>query len=157
MRPQRSASFAAWSVGVSLAGAALLAGCAAPAGPPVEPAIVYSVDLQGAARACTVPHELVLAEGKATDARMVVGNDGGWCAIAVAQPGAVPTPYGAGLLRERPAHGKVYIHPVGRETRIDYTPASGYAGPDRFAVELLPGSETVRVAVTVQPGAPIRR
>lgn len=137
--------------------AALLAGCAQPAPPPVAPAVVYSFDLQGAARACTTPQQLVLTEGKTTDARIVVGNDGGWCAISVGQPGPVPTPYGAGLLRERPAHGKVYIHPVGRETRIDYTPAPGYAGPDRFVVELLPGEETVRVAVTVRPGVPHRR
>jgi hypothetical protein len=145
------------AVGVPLAASALLAGCAQPAPPAVAPAIVYSVDLQGGARVCTAPQQLVLAQGKTTTAQIVVRNDGGWCAIAVAEPGPMPTPYGAGLLAERPAHGKVYIHPVGRETRIDYTPAPGYAGPDRFAVQLLPGAGTLQVAVTVQPGAPVAR
>ncbi len=77
---------------------------------------------------------------------MAVGNDGGWCAITVDRNGA---PYGAGLLAARPAHGKVLIHTVGDATRIDYTPAPGYAGPDSFTARLLPGESTVRVAVTV--------
>ncbi len=135
---------------VPLAGIALLAGCA-PEGPPPGPsAIVYSYDLQGAARLCTAPQQVALVEGKPTDARIVVRNDGGWCAISVSAPG--PKPYDAGLLADRPAHGKVYVHPVGNTTRIDYTPASGYAGPDSFGVQLLPGAAVLRVAVTVQPG-----
>ena len=59
---------------------------------------------------------------------MQVGNDGGWCGITVAQDGK---PYDAGLLTQAPEHGKVYIHPVGDATRIDYTPDLGSAAPIR--------------------------
>jgi hypothetical protein len=139
---------------IPLAGLAwLLQGCAQEAPPSRPPATVYSVDLKGAARVCTVSKSPVLADGKATDAQIVVGNDGGWCAITVA---AGDQPYSAGLLTRRPAHGKVYIHTVGYSTRIDYTPERGFAGADSFVVELLPGSPTVHVSVTVNPaGAPV--
>jgi hypothetical protein len=84
---------------------------------------------------------------------MTVGNDGGWCAISVMQPASSkesgPTPYKAGLLTSRPAHGKVYVHTVGDATRIDYRPAPGYAGPDSFAVTLVPGNAVLRADVTV--------
>jgi hypothetical protein len=33
-------------------------------------------------------------------------------------------------------------------TRIDYTPNKGFVGTDAFAVKLIPGDATVRVAVT---------
>lgn len=78
---------------------------------------------------------------------MTVGNDGGWCAFTVAQPG--PQPFAAGLLTEEPAHGRVYIHPVGDNTRIDYTPDAGYVGPDAFIVTLLPGRAVIRATVSV--------
>jgi hypothetical protein len=81
-----------------------------------------------------------------------VGNDGGWCAISVARAGSKdtgPIPYKTGLLAGRPSHGKVYIHTVGDATRIDYTPAPGYAGPDSFTVTLVPGAAVLRAEVTV--------
>lgn len=77
---------------------------------------------------------------------MRVANDGGWCAISVQLDGQ---PYAAGLLTDPPAHGKVYIHPVGNFTRIDYTPDSGFTGTDSFVVQLIPGNPALRTTVTV--------
>ena len=45
----------------------------------------------------------------------------------------------------------VYIHPVGDDTRIDYTPDLGFSGIDSFVVRLLPGNPVLRVNVTVAP------
>jgi len=78
---------------------------------------------------------------------MKVGNDGGWCAISVARGGKA---FDSSLVTARPAHGKVLVHKVGDATRIDYTPDRGYAGSDSFAVKLIPGDSSIRVAVTVQ-------
>lgn len=133
----------------------LLQGCGRTEEAPTRPpATVYTVDLKGVAKICTVPNPLSPTEGKPSEAQMVVGNDGGWCGITVAAPG--DQPYAAGLLTGRPAHGRVYIHTVGYGTRVDYTPDRNYAGADSFAVELLPGSPTLRVSVTVQPVAAAR-
>ena len=121
----------------------LLEACARPPARPTLP--VYSVDLQGGATQCSVSRP-DLQPGQQTTATMRVGNDGGWCAISVARDGK---PYGAGLLVTRAQHGAVFIHPVGDNTRIDYTPERGYAGRDSFVVQLLPGDAKLRVAVTV--------
>jgi hypothetical protein len=133
---------AAWLV-LALGGV-LLQGCAKPAQQAAGPRL-FASDFQGAAKSCKAPKPS-LSPGKETMAAMSVGNDGGWCAISVADDGKS---YAAGLLTESPAHGDVYIHPVGNETRIDYTPDTGFAGKDVFAVRLLPGNPMVRVAVTV--------
>jgi hypothetical protein len=144
----RSGVFAR-GAGVGLvAVAALLQGCAQQqqAGAPLASgARLYAADQEGAARSCTAKAP-ALADGRETAATMAVGNDGGWCAISVDRNGA---PYSAGLLMGRPAHGKVLIHTVGDATRIDYTPAPGYAGADSFTAQLLPGQALLRVAVTV--------
>lgn len=126
----------------------VLQGCAPQqaAAPAPEGARQYAVDQQGGARVCTVPKAPALADGKETPIAMAVGNDGGWCAISVGHDGG---PYSVGLLVGRPAHGQVYIHTVGDNTRIDYTPNTGYVGPDSFTARLIPGNPTVRVTVTV--------
>lgn len=121
----------------------LLEACARPPAKPGLP--VYSVDLQGGASQCSASHP-DLQPGKETSATMRVGNDGGWCGISVTRN---DRPYGAGLLITRAQHGTVFIHPVGDNTRIDYTPEHGYAGPDSFVVQLVPGDAKLRVAVTV--------
>ena len=77
---------------------------------------------------------------------MRVGNDGGWCAISVQLEGR---PYAAGLLTRPPVHGSVFIHPVGGNTRIDYTPDLGFSGHDTFVVQLIPGNPVIRVDVMV--------
>ena len=125
----------------------MLQGCAekpAPQGP--QPRL-FSTDFQGAAKSCTAPKP-TLTPGKEAAATLKVGNEGGWCAISVSNDGA---PYAAGLLTRSPEHGDVYIHPVGNDTRIDYTPDRGYRGSDAFVVKLLPGSPSLSVAVTVTP------
>jgi len=134
-----------------LTAAALAASCA-PKPPPRAPTRQYAVDQTGAAKSCTVP-KVTPADGKETPVAISVGNDGGWGAISVSQPPATRNadlvPYKAGLLTSRPTHGKVYVHTVGDATRIDYRPAPNYAGPDSFAVTLLPGDAVLRVDVTV--------
>jgi len=108
---------------------------------------VYAYDQTGAARHCTVPPVKPVAD-KQTDATISVENDGGWCAFSVQQGRA---PYTVGLVTARPQHGKVFVHSVGDETRIDYTPAPSFAGADSFTVKLLPGDALVAVAATVTP------
>ena len=131
-----------------LATGLLLQGCAPQqaAGPAASGAREYEVDQQGEARVCTVPKPPALADGKEAALPMTVGNNGGWCGIDLTRNGG---PYAYGLLTARPAHGKVLIHTVGDRTRIDYTPAPGYAGPDSFIARLSPGEATLRVTVTV--------
>jgi hypothetical protein len=133
---------------VFFATCAALAGCAEkprPSAPPATPE--FSADVVGGAKQCAAP-DVTLTEGRTVDATMRVGNDGGWCAIAVQLDGK---PYAAGLLTTSPEHGNVFIHPVGDNTRIDYTPELGFAGHDRFTVELIPGNPMIRVGVTVTP------
>ena len=125
----------------------LLEACAAkpPPQPPVVRTPVFAADMTGGARQCTVSKP-VLKDAQEVAATMQVGNDGGWCAIHVARDGK---PYAAGLLTTPAAHGTVFIHPVGDDTRIDYTPERGFFGPDAFTVRLIPGNPALHVTVTV--------
>jgi hypothetical protein len=107
---------------------------------------VFSADMTGAAKSCSAPRPTV-RNGQQTEVTMVLGNDGGWCAITTAQ--ANSSAFSAGLLTERPAHGKVFIHQVNGATRIDYTPDRGFRGSDSFAVKLIPGEPVIKAAVTV--------
>ena len=120
-------------------------------GPRPRPAW-YAVDQAGAAKSCTVP-KVTPAEGKDTPVPMTVGNDGGWCAISVTQPASPnesgPNPYKAGLLDEPPRARQGLCPHRGRRDPIDYRPAPGYAGPDSFAVTLVPGNAVLRADVTV--------
>lgn len=112
------------------------------------PLPVYAIDQAGAAQSCkATPPTPPLAAGKESTATMTLANDGGWCAIAMHQDG--PAPYTAGLLTTRPEHGKVFIHSVGDDTRIDYTPEPRFGGNDSFAVQLVPGDAVVRIAAMV--------
>jgi hypothetical protein len=137
---------AAMGVGLSVL---LLNGCTQPPVPVVSTTRLYAIDQQGAANTCTAS-TVKLSEGKPATATLSVANDGGWCAITVSAPG--DKPYAAGLLMTEPAHGTVYVHTVGDATRIDYTPDHGFSGADSFLVKLLPGSPTIQVAATVEPG-----
>ena len=104
---------------------------------------VFAVDQTGGARKCDAPRP-DLSDGKSSDIKMTVSNEGGWCGI-VAQRGG--RPYDSGLLTLRPDHGKLLVHRVGDITRITYTPMRGYVGPDKFAVKLIPGDAVVNVTV----------
>jgi hypothetical protein len=143
---RQSNRLAAW-VALTLA-CAVLQGCAGnPAQPAQSQARLFASDFQGGAKACVVS-KFELVPGKEVSASMQVGNDGGWCGISVAADGK---PYDTGLLTQPPEHGAVYIHPVGENTRIDYTPEPGFSGSDSFVARLLPGNPTLRVNVTVAP------
>ena len=135
----------------ALVALAAVAGCQQPPPPVVtEQPRLYAFDFAGGAKQCTAPSQVVpLAAGKETPVALTMGNDGGWCAFKVAQSGK---PFAAGLVTARAAHGKVYIHTVGNDTRVDYTPDPRYAGPDSFAVRFVPGDLSVRASVTVGPG-----
>ncbi len=124
-------------------------GCTPPPAPPASTTRLYAIDQQGAAKTCTVSPVKLMAGQEAT-ATLSVENDGGWCAITVA---ADDKPYAAGLLTATPAHGVVYVHTVGDATRVDYTPDHGFTGADAYTVKFLPGSPSLRVAVTVTPGS----
>jgi hypothetical protein len=106
---------------------------------------MFQADFVGAAKNCDVP-KVTPASGQETPVAMKMGNDGGWCAITIDNGGK---PFDAGLLVTEPAHGKVYVHSVGDQTRIDYTPTARFAGSDAFAVRLLPGGAALRASVTV--------
>lgn len=136
--------------GLALLGAlALIAGCTQDAASTSRNRIFYA-DQQGGAAVCNVPKDVSLTASKQTDTTMTLRNDGGWCGVSVAQAG--PRPYDAGLLVERPKHGRVHVRKVGDYTRVDYIPDAGFSGNDSFTVRVLPGNAALRVAATVQPG-----
>ncbi len=120
-----------------------LAGCAqnGPAGP-TNRLPVYQTDLTGKAASCSYSPVTPQA-GKTVTATITTGG-GGWCGIPVRLDGA---PYAAGLLTQQARNGRVYIHSVGDDTRIDYTPRTATVGPDSFTVQLLPGNAIVQVSV----------
>ena len=125
--------------------ALLMQGCAEkPAGPGPR---IFNVDQVGGAKTCDVP-KVTPTAGQETRVEVKVGNDGGWCGITVSNGGK---PFAAGLLATGPAHGKVLIHTVGHDTRIDYTPARAFHGTDGFVVKLIPGDATIRASVAVSP------
>ncbi len=125
--------------------ALMLQACAPkPSGPTPR---VFAADMTGAAHECTAP-PVTPAPGQTIDPAIKLRNDGGWCAITVNNNGK---PFEAGLLLVDPQHGKVLIHTVGNDTRIDYTPDAHYTGTDGFSVRLIPGNATIRVAATVAP------
>lgn len=104
----------------------------------------YFVDQGGIAPTCTTS-KIELKDGQEATAEMTVGGGAGRCSFSFSRDG---NPYGAGLLTLRPEHGKVYVHTVGDDTRIDYTPQPTHSGPDRFVVTLVPGNASLRVNVT---------
>ena len=124
----------------------LVAGCVQP------PAIsrqarnpVYASVLQGKADACTASATTPEA-GKTVTA--TIATDGhGWCGLTLADG---DRPFAAGLLERRPEKGHVFIHTVGDDTRVDYTPDT-VAVADSFSVRLLPGDAIV--TVSVQPAS----
>jgi len=121
----------------------MLAGCNQPGGGSRER--VFAADLMGAAKKCEAP-TLSLSDGRAFEVTMKVANDGGWCGINLSRSGR---PYDSALLSARPSNGRVAVNRVGDVTRVAYTPAPRFTGTDTFAVKLIPGDATVRVAVTV--------
>jgi len=106
----------------------------------------------GIASVCT-PSDPKLVPGAVSEATITMSNEGGWCAVRVAENGH---PYALGLLPGRPEHGRALIRKAGEQTFLDYVPAAGYTGPDSFTVKLrsaTPGEAdpSVHVTVMVQP------
>jgi len=106
---------------------------------------IFTIDKTGGAKTCVAP-AAAPADNQAVLVQMQVSNEGGWCGISANHGGAAFDSY---LLVARPAHGTVYAHHVGANTRIDYTPDPGFAGADKFAVRLIPGNAEIQAAVTV--------
>lgn len=120
-----------------------LAACAQPQQAAPSGATLYATDMKGKAALCTV-EPVTLTDGKNVAETMVTGG-GGWCGIPVKRDGK---PLGAGLLTEAPRNGAVYVHTVGDDTRVDYTPRTAAVTPDKFAVKFIPGDVTMTVTVT---------
>jgi hypothetical protein len=106
---------------------------------------IFAADVKGLARTCVAPTASP-PNGEPVLEQMEVSNEGGWCGILASHNGA---PYDSYLLVNRPAHGAVFAHRVGNNTRIDYTPDAGYTGTDNFSVRLIPGNALVQAVVTV--------
>jgi hypothetical protein len=133
--------------GLTMAATAMLLQACAEKPPPASTTRIFAADVAGGAKTCVVPKVAPVA-GQETPVAVKVGNDGGWCGITENNGGK---PYAAGLLIAEPMHGKVYVHSVGDDTRIDYTPDRGFSGTDAFAVKLIPGDATIRANVAVVP------
>ncbi len=110
---------------------------------------VYATDMAGKAASCVAP-EVTAAEGKEASGTIATGG-GGWCGLLVNRNGS---PFAVGVLTQAPTRGKVYVHTVGDDTRIDYTPYAGKLGPDTFTVRLIPGDAIVNVAVNTPAATP---
>ncbi len=111
--------------------------------------VVAGPDLNiGIARICK-PSTPKLVSGAVSEATITMSNEGGWCAVRVAEDNH---PYLLGLLPGRPMHGRVLIRKAGDQTFLDYLPAKGYTGPDSFTTKLRPtvtGQPDTSIHVTV--------
>lgn len=140
------------------ASALLLSACANQNAPQT---VVQAEPMDGVASVCnTTPSPLPRAA--AAEVQMQLRNDGGWCAVRIADKDG--TPFSYPLMRQRPAHGHVTVNKVAGNSRIEYTPASGFSGTDAFTVALVPkdasggaGSDVlvqVRATVEADPNRP---
>ncbi len=130
----------------ALAAALAVQGCTTG---PLAPAAALDEQLEGQAKTCTA------SPPDAANKSTIIMSNEGWCGVSIADGGK---PFALGLIGERPAHGRVYVHAVNARTRVEYAPTVGYGGPDAFSVVLRPrsgGAETtLTVAVTVEGGSP---
>jgi hypothetical protein len=148
-------------ISAGMLAALALQACSTPPPPPVVSTTrIYAHDMEGKAPLCTAPSGLSPVSGRENPVAIVTGGNG-WCGIPVRA--STGRPFTAGLLTDAPHNGKVYVHTVGDDTRIDYIAKAGPVVPDSFAVRLIPGDAVVRVTVTpasavtpvsTAPGAP---
>jgi hypothetical protein len=123
----------------------ILQGCAAiQTTAPTSNAVRYSTDMVNKAPTCSFTAIDAVKDGAANAVTLTTGG-GGWCGFGVRENGA---PYTAGLLSKRARFGKVHVHTVGDDTRIDYTPYERTVVADSFTVRLIPGDATISVTVT---------
>lgn len=102
---------------------------------------------EGIAKTCTPTNPDMAGPGPYAGS-IVMTNDG-WCGVFAAEKGR---PFRYGLVRARPAHGRVLVQTVENATRVEYTPEGGYVGADAFTVALRPSQsegENVPLAVSV--------
>ena len=126
-----------------------LQGCAQPT---PQPTVVIDALNDGIAKTCTFS-PMQPKPGATVEATITMTNDG-WCAYrASVKTGQA---YELGLVKQRPMHGELLIRKWNGETRVEYTPAASYVGPDQFSAALRSGDGTpdalVKVAVTVTRG-----
>ncbi len=78
-------------------------------------------------------------------------SDGGLCTVTVSQPegGA----YASFVLSTLPMHGSSFIYNYDKRTHVTYTADTAYAGPDGFAVSLIPGGGKPRSLLRVEVSA----
>ena len=78
-------------------------------------------------------------------------SDGGLCTIMVSQPegGA----YASFVVSTLPMHGSSFIYNYDKRTHVTYTADTAYAGPDAFAVSLIPGGGKPRSLLRVDVSA----
>lgn len=100
----------------------------------------------GIAKTCTPTNPDTSKPGPYT-AGIAMTNDG-WCGVFASDGGK---PFLLGLVRQRPANGRLEINRVENSTRADYYPNAGFTGTDAFTVALRPssGAADVPLAVTV--------
>ena len=126
--------------------AGLLSGCAHP---PVAaealPPNPYGY-LKPAAICTTSPVKLPVS-GR-VNASMTMSNDGGYCLLAVSQSDGSGQ-FASFLVTRVPAHGSPLLYNYNGQSRITYTPTSGYIGLDSMSIELVPGPGRPRVSVDV--------
>ena len=137
------------TVFAALAAAVLLAGCNNQRAETA--AAIEAANEEGISKTC-VASAVDPAAGASASATMTVGADGGWCALRVAERDGQA--FATGLVRVRPAHGRIDIEKAGSRTLVKYFPAPGYTGPDTFTAALRSRTPNapdlvVKVAVTV--------
>jgi hypothetical protein len=100
---------------------------------------------------CQVERFLLLDQ-RSVPVKMSVVNSGEACSFLIFNP-ALNLTLTAALISGPASHGRAEAAVVntGRQVGVRYTPAPGYAGPDRFAVTWFPFGSGITVDVAVTP------
>ncbi len=126
-----------------------LAGCAH--GPPPPPPQVAPDPFGYLKRSALCSPGKLAATPQGRMAAMRTRSDGGLCTVLVDQPDGGP--YASFVLSTLPAHGSSFIYNYGGRTHVTYTADTAYAGPDLFAVSLIPGQGRPRSLLRVEVSA----
>ncbi|WP_428374827.1 hypothetical protein [Lichenicoccus sp.] len=133
---------------MSLTTAGLLAGCVQkPPTPPVIPPNPFGYLKRSAL--CSIGPISKTAGGRAVAVK--ARSDDGLCDVAIDQPGGGA--YASFVLTTLPTHGKSFIYNYNNKTYVTYTADTAYAGPDSFAVGLVPGGGQPRSTLQVEVSA----
>ncbi len=136
-----------------IAFAGLVAGCAKPPVPVVEPPPPLPPHLGPPPAASCLVAPFKVADGGTASVNITISNDGGFCAAALTASSGEP--FDAPLVPAKPQHGDVTVVKYNGKTSVEYTATPGYVGHDNFVVRLIikdkPGYTTLNVNVDVQP------